>query len=503
MAVKFNKEMLLKHRFWVLVSVTACLALFGIFFLQLYGGEEAAKARKDFKALKDLGFKTSPKSNLAVIAKLTETEDGERKKESVIWSAAYKAQEPMFHWAPKIEENFEFLNGKFANDIKIAKFVEEKNWPEDKEFVVHGKLIDFQDDFFKVKTRKGEEKFYRMEVLPITDSDASKPVNWGNEFRQHLGKLLTIQYQTGKYFNDKLLDAEQDMFADTYKNQIHDVLKTVDPVDDKGNGVVQLKNWAYNSEKLPDIKDGSKFIRYVTQNWDTKNKFSKEAWIAQEDIWIQKEIYEIVKRANDEIGKFQGEGGEKKEMVYKFKNANFALELYLKSDSKLHFKITNLLQRRQKLDLNFRVQMNKTGTAPVFRISANPLPPGKSHEEDIPFAVDGKEFPRKGIYRVDQLLTWETAAVKRIDHVSIGSVSADDTSLSHRNFPDGLRPFDEKDMPKKEEAKGGDNMAGKQPPGSGNGGGGGFGRGDGGAGVNKTMLPHGLWTDRYVEVSEQ
>jgi hypothetical protein len=498
MAVKFNKEMLLKQRFWILVSVTACLTLFGIFYLQLYGGEETAKATKAFKAIAKEGKDTIGNNNPTTIAKWTEIEEDARKKESIIWSAAYKEQADMFRWAPKIEANFNFLNGKFANDIKIAKLVDEKSWPEDKEFVAHGKLIDFQDDYFKVRTRKGEEKFFRMEVLPITDTDASKPVNWGNEFRQHLGKLLTIQYQTGKYFNDKLLDAEQDLFEETYKDQIHDVLKTVDPVDDKGNGVVQLKNWPYNSEKLPDTKDGAKFIRYVTQKWEVKNKFSKEAWIAMEDIWIQKEIYQIVKRANDDISKFKGVGGEQKEKVYNFKNANFALELFLKNDSTLSFKITNLLQRRQKLDLNFRVQMNTTGPPPVFRISGLPLAPAASYTQLIPLAADGKEFARKGIYRVEQLLTWETAAVKRIDQISIGSIAADDTSLSHRNFPDGLRPFDEKDMPKKEEAKGNDNM-GKGPPGGDKGG---FNRGDG-AGANKTTLPHGLWTDRYVEVSEQ
>jgi hypothetical protein len=64
-----------------------------------------------------------------------------------------------------------------------------------------------------------------------------------------------------------------------------------------------------------------------------------------------------------------------------------------------------------------------------------------------------------------------------------------------------LRPFDEKDLPKvenKEEKPGevpGPKRFGRED--------GGFGGGPGGGGANKTMLRHGLWTDRYIEVSEQ
>src|SRR5437879_107172 len=128
MAVKFNKEMLLKHRFWVLVSVTACLTLGGIFYLQLYGGEETGKATKAFKTAAKEGATTVGKTNAAVIAKLAEFEERARKSESIIWSAAYKEQADMFRWAPKMEATFEFLNGKFAHDIKIGKIADEKSW---------------------------------------------------------------------------------------------------------------------------------------------------------------------------------------------------------------------------------------------------------------------------------------------------------------------------------------------------------------------------------------
>src|SRR5262249_43229593 len=284
-----------------------------------------------------------------------------------------------------------------------------------------------------------------------------------------------------------------------YKQQNHDVLRIVEPLDEKGNGVVQLRDWLYRSDSLPDEQEKKdvKFIRYVAQDWLVKTEVSKEAWIAQENIWIQREIYQIIKRSNDDISKFHG--GEEKgaKGKYHFRNPAFALELSLAEDKSLSFKITNLLQRTQKLDLNVRVKMSKPGDAAIIPISGLPLPPGKSHVQTIKY--DAKESPRTGVYAVEQMLTWETAAVKRIDHISIGSIAPDDISHSQRTFPDVLRPFDEKDLPKEEkkEEKEGVPPGGKR-----------FGReeglgGPGGGGANKTLLRHGLWTDRYIEVSEQ
>jgi hypothetical protein len=172
--------------------------------------------------------------------------------------------------------------------------------------------------------------------------------------------------------------------------------------------------------------------------------------------------------------------------------------LSLAEDKSLSFKITNLLQRTQKLDLNFRVKMSNTGRAPIIPISGLPLPPGKSHVQTIKF--DAKESSRTGVYAVEQMLTWETAAVKRIDHISIGSIAPDDISHCQRTFPDALRPFDDKDLPKQEtkEEKPGE-IPGPKIPVRGEGGIGGA----AGGGANKTLLRHGLWTDRYTEVSDQ
>ena len=82
----------------------------------------------------------------------------------------------------------------------------------------------------------------------------------------------------------------------------------------------------------------------------------------------------------------------------------------------------------------------------ILKISSRPLAPAgdKSNSDffEQKFPLNKKDLsPRKGIYSVEQKLSWETAAVKRIDRISIGNTFGDDISHSHRTFPYPLRPL--------------------------------------------------------------
>jgi hypothetical protein len=83
--------------------------------------------------------------------------------------------------------------------------------------------------------------------------------------------------------------------------------------------------------------------------------------------------------------------------------------------------------------------------------------------------------------------------------VTIGSADGTEIAHSHRTFPEGLRPLvEKKDAPAEEKKGPGD---GKIPPGFNPQPG--FPGGGQGAGGNVGALAHGLWKDRYSEVSEQ
>src|SRR5262249_49976 len=159
-----------------------------------------------------------------------------------------------------------------------------------------------------------------------------------------------------------------------------------------------------------------------------------EAWIAQENLWIQKEIYRMVRAANDEVAVFKGKGGKERNKVYSFFNPNFEVELTLDDKQTLTFKIKNRLDRQQSIDLNFRVLLNdQPGFASEdIRISGDPLKPkGAKSVKDV-FVFPADKSPRNAILKVEQVLNWQMAAVKRIDQISIGSAAGDEISHSHR-----------------------------------------------------------------------
>ena len=105
-----------------------------------------------------------------------------------------------------------------------------------------------------------------------------------------------------------------------------------------------------------------------------------------------------------------------------------------------------MLNQRQKLEVRFKVRFSEDPSVPdeVIPIEDEPLEAGISAKgfKDL---VGGPS--RTGIHRVEQVLTWETAAVRRIDMVSIGSKQQDEIALNHRIYPDDVQPL----IPKKED----------------------------------------------------
>ncbi|MBI2805658.1 MAG: hypothetical protein HYX68_11830 [Planctomycetes bacterium] len=521
MAVKINKDALLKNRFWIMLGVTVAVTLFGLVYLQLVNAETEKKGPKGaLGSAKPLKEFTGPLQ----IDQRTKDAERAKAKESTVWAYAYKTQAPLFRWAKAVEDQFPFFDGNFANEITVTKASgkEKDSWPADTDELVHGILTSIERDSLKLETRKAKEfKLFRTKTVDqkIILEGETKELGWlaKEGLPKHRGKVLAVRFQVGKFFNDPLRDVEQAVFAESYKEQIHTILRSVEPLNEKGQGIVQLRNWLYRPDTLPE----EKFIRYVQKEWDTRSNFSDEAWIAQEDIWIQQEIYRIIRSVNDEVKvlrRVEGDAKGKKRspedrgVAQVFRNTNFEMILSLDGKDNLSVTLKNLLPRGQRLDVSFLVTMNlDVGQDPeLITISGLPLlPAGAAGGKDsivsnIPYS--NKSARRKGVYKVEQVIGWEGAAIKRIDQITIGSNGAGELSHSHRTFPEGLRPLvlapDAKDGDKDKQSGG--------PPGPGGGlkvGSGGFGPGGGGQGGgatgNKKMLAHGLWTHRYASVTPQ
>jgi hypothetical protein len=535
MAMKFDKETLLKHRFWIMLAVAVTLLLGGIVVLEFSEAGGRAELVKDLTAGKQQKAMESPKT----IEERKKNADLAKDAEAVVWKKAYEPQAKLFRWPDKVETHYDFANGYFANDVKILKLGEAapgkkgaaadpkaladatKNWPADTPNLMHGAFVQQEDDWFMIKNRKGETiKFFQTKRIANVLGEDGKSVAFTTMNQAAAKKMLAVGYQRGKYFGDPLTRFESELFKANYKQQIFAILESVDPYIDPLNGVVQLRGWNYKRDTDELDQQNQRFIRYVTKDWPEKGiPIDQEAWIAQEDLWIQTELYRIIRSANDTVSNFTLDPrGKNDDRNKKFRNSYFDLELKLDEKENLSFKITNALERKQSIDLHFKVRLNnaKGFKEEVIKISGLPLMPAGTPGDKDSFTqtIDKGKDERTGIYSVQQVLNWQTAAVKRIDQISIGSNDTGDISHSQRTFPVGLRPLDDKDL-----ARGGD--AGKGAPVAA----GGKGkvrppppnkmkappkddkRGPaigGAAGGNKGQLPAvDLWTDRYVEVTEQ
>ncbi len=505
MKFNINTDMLVKHRFWVILGVAMAMSLVGIFMLQFGADANAvmSKLKGQITGAKDLKAKTSDKTREAHEKNAKFAAD----LETDIWSRAFAAQAPLFKWSEKIEKEFNFFDGLFATDVKLEKRPSSvKEWPPtDPPGGAIGILTNVEATSFTIETRvkqqfKTFKKTPSMEDVTLIAGTPQKIRN--NLMKDHLGKLVTVTYQQGRYFGDNLTQAEQDDFRASYKEQFKEILEQIDPLKDTGDGVVQLKDWLYSPGAPPEgliAGVGPPFFRYVTQAWKQETNNSKDAWIAQENLWIQKEIYRLIADANKTVSKFKSKGLDIDEK-HTFENAYFEVKLKLdRTNKELSFEIKNRTSRRQKLDLEFRAQLN-TFQAESIRPSGDPLMPAGSGENKDTFKqifpVDPKEPARNGIYGLEQVLNFETAAVKRVDHISIGSNEVNGPSHSHRTYADGLRAF-EVETKLHAEAKPDDPKLPVPPPPLPV-----VGLGVAGTG-NRAMTPYDQWSDRYIEPPNQ
>ncbi len=206
---------------------------------------------------------------------------------------------------------------------------------------------------------------------------------------------------------------------------------------------MRLGDWLADPTKPDVLPKPSPFFHYQDkdEHWPIGKDFSEDAWIAQENLWIQREIYTLIKKANEYVSVFEPRVAKKKAAnKYAFSNPYWDLELELdrkKSKVAVHFK--NLLPRGQKLDFKLKVYVNQKikstkkgkGSSSSGPLNVAPLNPA-GFSKDRKTADDGFDWHKaefdldlragleaKDIYRVEQMLTWETAAVRRLDAIHI------------------------------------------------------------------------------------
>lgn len=517
MKMKFDKDTLIKQRFWVLLAIVIPCTLVGILTLVTSVAADIAADRKKvlekLQSIEKVG--TAGLYNQNMIDKIAKEAEELKSKESDVWKFAYNPQAVLYRWPVELEQEFQMTNGLHAWEVKVDRSKKDvAEMPEDTpdKNLMHGKVKLTNKDYILVVDRtKKEHKFFRTGKVKVSLADKSEPLPWGYISDGRAGNppdIVAIQYEKGLYFGDPLTDSQRDRYSKVYHNQVHPLLEIVNPMTSTGQGVVQLRGWPYTKEEYPPVPN--RFFHYNPNEWKRDKDFSEEAWIAQEDLWIQEEIYRLIALANDYVSNFESEPGKGKYKEQSFKNPYWELKLSLAGGNKLKVTIKNRLSRRQKLEfpLLVRTTENKNFPPDKVQIPGEPLNPKGMNGDTRTMEITLDNGPtRTGIYAVQQVLTWETAAVRRVDNVNFGKLGEGE-SESNRTFPEPLKPYRER------KDEGGGAPAGGGGPGGPAGGppaaggadaagplAGKFGGGGNAAAANAG--PNGFIRDRYLEVTPQ
>jgi hypothetical protein len=445
--MKLSKDQILKQKFWVMLTLAVPLILAGHFVLLVLVAGEIDGDRKKIAGEVDKGRKVKgpffSEKNVDAVNKYREEVE---KMEGKAWGELYSRQADLMFWPEAMEKTYPIHKGKFLRELK---YLDGGAVAADKSHHISGTVVDKNNISITLQTKNGKEQFFGMAPEDMKLDNAKQPFDVALKEAQ-------VGYQVGWYFPDRLTSRQLSEYRDSYHSQIRPILAIVDPVNEDGEGVVTLNGWQVptdNKKALPQGgPTGVRFLRFVADTWNVDGAdISEEIWYAQEELWIQKEIYRLIRQANDYVGKMDlvGKPAVGQNQPATFKNPYFELTLKLVGDNKVEVKITNLQSQRQKLDMFLKVSFDQNVPDERFRISEDPLDPRPSDPKAVPNpgphqmtkVYDLPAGPKRtGVYAAEQVLTWETAAVRRIDSIAIGML-APEISINHRSYPDGVKPL--------------------------------------------------------------
>jgi hypothetical protein len=570
-----NKENLIKYHFWYLLGLAAAFTLIAWALLLVtvpstIGGERA-KIEEKWNKLK--GYSDFKHQRWVDLKK--KEADSLNSERAEIQKSLYEAQanqSTLMTWPSSLEAQFDFRNGKYALEVVVHPAnTDPKTLTEDATHMVgilNATPGNSSENWFNIthtaKSEKGGEKtetvkFLRTTKIKLKDA-AGKALDFGDlsDYKNENKRPVQITYTTGKYFGDDMTDDEIRAYKENYKSQLAEVLAELGPVNIFGKPVVLLRYggdgsgtkfgggtigfkpmpfpdpkggvvtpeeevellgdaWVYKKDRLPP--PDNRFFPYVA-NWEAKELKTdraeeiEEIWAAQENLWVQREMFRRIKAANDSLAIARAVGGKEKDgSATKWRNYYWEIDLKVVKDG-IAVRLKNIRSKPQALDgLRFVLRVNNDPKVPVL-IFPSPTLKDKGFEGDK--VLPGESFPPsgkdmlhvnvsedvQGIYGVEQVLTVETAAVKRIDVIAVAAGNNGEPAVSHRQVTRKLQAYNpERRKKATDDQKPADDNTGEKPkdrpkigPGEVPG------PGVGGVGMANASK-HGLILDRYLEVS--
>src|SRR5258708_2955836 len=119
--MKFDKETILKQRFWFLLALAVPLTLVAFFILMTKVRGDINNNRKKLEGDLAGAGKGSPIRNQQWVDQMEAKAKKMAAEEEKVWREAYDKQKDFSTWPKSIEEKFRFKDGYFATEIKVER----------------------------------------------------------------------------------------------------------------------------------------------------------------------------------------------------------------------------------------------------------------------------------------------------------------------------------------------------------------------------------------------
>ncbi len=503
--MKVDKATLIKHRFWIILGTAVAFTVIGwlLLLLTVPGavGKERDKVNSQWSAKKTV-TKYLNREYVNVQKKEVDDLQSELKKLQSILFNAQAVEASCMSWPKMLSSDkkvvFDLKDGLYALEVAIQPLKGGK-LPAVKD-KISGTLETTDQEWFKVQDEKGKSyQLLRSTKTKITDNSNITPkISGFGELVNRTGHPVVVTYYKGKTFGEDLTEAEIRAYQESYREQLIDVLKDLGTVNRFGDTVVQLRyvpstkqptrpigGFGKKKEKTdPDIVNETWIFRPEMKNPPqtpppTDNRFlqlpalgaknateisSAEVWATQESVWVQHEIFRQIKATNDGLAAFERVDMSADGKSAVFRNFYWEVELKMAAGG-VNVKLKNMRPNWQPIEnlrfiARFKDPSKKDGNPSDEVVippqksagwQGYPVGPAGSGKDVFPNEKSGEKTnakfialpgaPLTGFYSLDQVLTVETAAVKRIDAISIGASLTGEPAVSLRHDRELLKPY--------------------------------------------------------------
>jgi hypothetical protein len=393
MNVNVNKELLLKHRFWILLGIGVILLVIGMITLPSSIGNQVEKKAKDFDSAVRVLKGIKDTKNQDWVDKLTKQDGYIESRKNVVWEQAWNSQAYLYTWPEELQ----------------AKFSEHYRY--------FGDTIDPRD-------REQFGNYYETQLYNVIDLvQPLTPLGSGVvQFRGGWSKLTKLQRTFGDIpTNEQVWFSQEDLWV---KRELLRIVRNTNDMVGRYQEVSleapAPKDKDKKDTQAPTPEAGSSKPQASPAPAAVASKQDQAA--ANSDAQAEAAASALPAAPEKPSDPFHK----------KYRNPFWEVELTMsRSDNAVYSvkgKIKNISKQKRPVGFVFKLYLDETNPdddkAPYVLLPVDRLPLAVGESDEIKEQQVEDNVTIRGLYGLEQILTWRTGPVKRIERVELGYPSS-------------------------------------------------------------------------------